>query len=309
MKIYKAGADGAKTAQIEAELAAVNAFAKTELTAEQVYTFSVVLCDNEIDRDFEKFSVDALDELAELFVGRTGIFDHEWKAGNQTARIYRTSVEQVAGVKNAVGEDYAVLKGWAYMLRSEKNAALIEEIDAGIKKETSVGCSVSERLCSICGLPAGAGGCSHVPGREYDGKLCYRELASCDDAYEFSFVAVPAQRGAGVVKGFGEAATLAELVRKCGDARMLAEMDTLEAEAVLGREYQGQLRREVLRLGLLCDPKLYAGLEKSAARMGAAELSSLKSAFEEQLEGKFPPRTQLKGRNAAVKFDGAEYIV
>ena len=55
MKIYKAGADGAKTAQIEAELAAVNAFAKTELTAEQVYTFSVVLCDNEIDRDFEKF--------------------------------------------------------------------------------------------------------------------------------------------------------------------------------------------------------------------------------------------------------------
>ena len=105
MKIYKAGADGAKSAQTEAELAAVNAFAKTELTAEQVYTFSVVLCDNEIDRDFEKFSVDALHELAELFVGRTGIFDHEWKAGNQTARIYRTSVEQVAGGKNAVGED------------------------------------------------------------------------------------------------------------------------------------------------------------------------------------------------------------
>ena len=309
MKIYKAGADGAKSAPAEAELAAVNAFAKTELTAEQVYTFSVVLCDNEIDRDFEKFSVDALDELAELFVGRTGIFDHEWKAGNQTARIYRTSVERVAGVKNAVGEDYCVLKGWAYMLRSEKNAALIEEIDAGIKKETSVGCSVSERVCSICGQAAGAGGCSHVPGQEYDGKLCYRELASCDDAYEFSFVAVPAQRGAGVVKGFGGAATLGELVRKCGDAKMVAEMDKLEAEAVLGREFQGQLRHEVLRLGLLCDPKLYEGLAESTARMSAAELASLKTAFETQLAGRFPPKTQLRGRNAAVGFDGSEYIV
>ena len=309
MKIYKAGADGAKSAPAEAELAAVNAFAKTELTAEQVYTFSVVLCDNEIDRDFEKFSVEALGQLAELFVGRTGIFDHEWKAGNQTARIYRTSVEQVKGIKNAVGEDYAVLKGWAYMLRSEKNAALIEEIDAGIKKETSVGCSVSERVCSICGQPAGAGGCSHIPGREYDGKLCYRELASCDDAYEFSFVAVPAQRGAGVVKGFGEAATVGELVRKCGDVKMISEMDKLEAEAVLGREYQGQLRREVLRLGLLCDEKLYDGLAESTAHMNAGELFSLKSAFEKQLAGRFPPRTQLKGRNAAVKFDGAEYIV
>jgi hypothetical protein len=309
LKIYKAGADGAKSAQTEAELAAVNAFAKTELKAEQVYTFSVVLCDNEIDRDYEKFSTDALGELAELFVGRTGIFDHEWKAGNQTARIYRTSVEQVPGVKNAVGENYAVLKGWAYMLRSDKNAALIEEIDAGIKKETSIGCSVTERVCSICGQEAGAGGCSHVPGREYDGKLCYRELVHCDDAYEFSFVAVPAQRGAGVVKGFCEAATLSELVRKNGNAKMLAEMDRLEAEAVLGREYRDQLRKEVLRLGLLCDAKLYKGLQKSVARMGAEELTSLKAAFEKQLEGKFPPRTQLAGRNAAVKFDGAEYIV
>ncbi len=309
MKIYKGGAEGVQVAAAEAELAAINAFAKTELTAEQVYTFSVALCDNEIDRDFEKFSLDALNELATLFIGRTGIFDHEWKAENQTARIYRTAVECVPGQKNAVGEDYAVLKGWAYMLRSVKNAALIEEIDAGIKKETSVGCSVSKRVCSICGQEAGGGGCAHVSGREYDGALCYRELAEADDAYEWSFVAVPAQRSAGVVKAFDSAKTLDELVRKSGDGNFIAALDKLEADAILGREYRGLLQREVLRLGLLCDPKLYEGLSKSVAGMGAKELTSLKTAFEKQLEGKFPPKTQLMGKDSFVKFDGDAYIV
>lgn len=309
MKIYKAGAEGVKAAPAKEELAAVNAFAKTELTAEQVYTFSMVLCDNEIDRDFEKFSTETLSELAELFIGRTGIFDHEWKAGNQTARIYRTAVERLPGQRNAAGEEYAVLKGWAYMLRSDKNAALIAEIDAGIKKETSVGCSVLRRVCSICGQEASAGACSHVPGREYEGKLCYRELQGASDAYEFSFVAVPAQRNAGVVKGFAETGSLGELVRKSGDSRLIAELEHLKADALLGSAYQDRLRKEVLRLGLLCDPKLYDGLAESAGRMGAAELADLKAAFEKQLAGKFPPRTQLAGKNAAVKFDGDAYIV
>ena len=46
------------------------------------------------------------------------------------------------------------------------------------------------------------GGCGdgHEKGQEYDGKLCYADLNNPKDAYEFSFVAVPAQRGAGVTK-------------------------------------------------------------------------------------------------------------
>lgn len=106
MKIYKAGIADADVICSESELDAINRFAKTELTEDQVYTFSVILCDNEIDRDFEKFSEKALDELAVLFVGRTGIFDHEWKAANQTARIYRTEVVRSDKLLNGVGEAY-----------------------------------------------------------------------------------------------------------------------------------------------------------------------------------------------------------
>ena len=36
---------------MEKELELINRFAKAELTAEQVYTFSVRLCDNEVDTE------------------------------------------------------------------------------------------------------------------------------------------------------------------------------------------------------------------------------------------------------------------
>lgn len=309
MKIYKAGVEREKVPDVETELEAINAYAKTEMTSEQIYTFSVVLCDNEVDRDFEKFSDEALGALSELFVGKTGIFDHEWKATNQTARIYRTEILKENGVLNSLGEPYAVLKGYAYMLRNEKNSELIEEIEAGIKKETSVGCSVAKRVCSICGEEAHVGGCGHIPGREYNGKLCYLELFDVKDAYEWSFVAVPAQRAAGVVKRFGASDSLKGFVSSKQGGRFFAEYEALEKDAVLGREYKNTLRNEVLRLGLLCDPKIYEALSENANFMGAKELENLKEAFEKRLEDSFPLKTQLPGRDKTVSFDGDEYMV
>lgn len=50
LKIIKEGKAAAEQAA-DTELEAINTFAKTTLTAEEVYTFSVVLCDNDVDRD------------------------------------------------------------------------------------------------------------------------------------------------------------------------------------------------------------------------------------------------------------------
>ena len=44
----------------DAELALINKQAIKPLTAEQVFTFKVAICDNQIDRDYEKFSDSAL---------------------------------------------------------------------------------------------------------------------------------------------------------------------------------------------------------------------------------------------------------
>lgn len=64
----------------EGELAQINALSRKELKAGEVYAFGVRLCDNEIDRDGERFPLETLQELERLFVGKSGVFDHQWSA-------------------------------------------------------------------------------------------------------------------------------------------------------------------------------------------------------------------------------------
>lgn len=297
MKIIKDGsASGSVCA--EQELQAINAFAKTQLTADEVYAFQVLLCDNEVDRDFERFSVSTLRELSELFVGATGICDHDWRSENQVARIYRTELVTEKGKTTSCGEAYVYLKGFAYMLRTEANAELIAEIDGGIKRETSVGCLVARSVCSVCGEELGT--CTHVKGRTYGGKECYAILEGAVDAYEWSFVAVPAQRGAGVIKSF---------VRTEEGKRFAYEYERLEKAARLGEKYLDGLRSEVLRLCLVCDKSLHSALSKSVRTLDEAALLEMKSAFEARSAELYPPVTQLPGRGEVTKFDGDEYII
>lgn len=184
------------------EVQKINELTRRKFSKEELYAFPIVLCDNEIDRDGERFSVNTLKQLSKLFVGKTGIFDHNPKGENQTARIYSTSLVVDVTKKTQSGEDYTYLLGFAYMIRTDKNNDLIKEIDGGIKKEVSVSCAVRERLCSICGKNQNSKACSHISGKTYNGKLCCHILNDAYDAYEFSFVAVPAQPKAGVTKKY-----------------------------------------------------------------------------------------------------------
>ena len=273
------------------ELEQINRFSKAELTADQVYTFSVRLCDNEVDRDFERFDRAALEKLSELFVGRTGIFDHSWSAGGQTARIYRAEVIEEE-TRTTAGDKYCWCKGWAYMLRTEKNAELIAEIEGGIKKEVSVGCSMGRSVCSVCGAENGA--CGHVKGQMYGDRLCYLELKEPKDAYEWSFVAVPAQPRAGVVKRFGTEGP---------------ELRVLRKQAEMGQRYLTALRREVVRLAMLTDQSLNGTVfAKAVGRLDEQELLELKDAYEAQAAKKFPVPPQLR-RQAAKREDETVFLV
>ena len=144
------------------QLEAINAQAKAKLQAEQVYVFSLRLCDDQVDRDFERFDTAALPELAKLFVGKTGIMDHCWSAENQVARIFETQIVKEQGV--------SFIKAWAYIRRGGDNEELIADIEAGIKKEVSVGCAMGRCICSVCGSEYGT--CGHRKGEHYDGQLC-----------------------------------------------------------------------------------------------------------------------------------------
>lgn len=265
----------------QAQLEAINAQAKAQLTESSVYVFSLRLCDDQVDRDFERFDTGALGELARLFIGKTGVVDHRWSSDNQVARIFATEVVREEGV--------SYIKAWAYIRRGGVNDEVIADIEAGIKKEVSVGCAMGMAVCSVCGSEYGS--CGHQKGAHYDGQLCCAILREPMDAYEFSFVAVPAQREAGVLKGFGRQKCLKELAQEYGAQGEYRELWKL---AELGRQYRRGLENEVVRLCLALEmgveePILRSVMEKA----GAQELSEMKTALEKRLVELLPVVTQL----------------
>ena len=215
---------GVKPADAAADIALINKFAMKELAPDEVFCFSVVLCDNDIDRDLERFTDNTLEKLANLFVGKTGISDHKWSADHQIARLYRVEVEATKE-KNRLGQPLKRLRGSAYMMKNEANQPVIEAIEGGIMKEVSIGCAVSKAVCSVCGNEYGT--CGHYKGEVYDGRQCFVNLEDPVDAYEFSFVAVPAQPAAGVTKGVQDPRTAFEvlanidLTKYVGDVKKL----------------------------------------------------------------------------------------
>ena len=265
----------------EMQMEAINALARGKMTAEQVYVFSLRLCDDQVDRDLERFDTAALGTLAKLFIGKTGIVDHKWSAENQVARIFETQVVKEEGV--------SYIKAWAYIRRGGANDEIIADIEAGIKKEVSVGCAMGRAVCSVCGGEYGS--CGHRKGEYYDGQLCCVILKEPVDAYEFSFVAVPAQRGAGVLKGRKKTACLKELAEEFGAQ---GEYQALLKEARLGREYRRELETEFVRLGLALELGVEAPVLRNLARTaGAEELKCLKEALEGKLKQMLPVVTQL----------------
>lgn len=280
-KATEAVSSGVPTA---VQLDAINAQARAKLAEDQVYVFSLRLCDDQIDRDYERFDTRALPRLAKLFIGKTGVVDHRWSAENQVARIFETQVVQENGV--------SFIKAWAYIRRGGSNDEVIADIEAGIKKEVSVGCAMGRSICSVCGGDYGT--CGHQKGESYDGQVCCAILQEPMDAYEFSFVAVPAQRDAGVLKGMGgRHKCLKELAEEFG---VQAEFRALFKQAQLGKRYRTELEDSVVRLCLSlelgAEEPVLRGLVKTAA---AEDLMKLKGALEERLAEMMPVMTQLGG--------------
>ena len=50
----------------EEDMGKISRYAKKKLTPEEVFVFGVTLCDNDIDRDWERFTEECIEELAPL---------------------------------------------------------------------------------------------------------------------------------------------------------------------------------------------------------------------------------------------------
>lgn len=178
-------------------LVLINKNTKEEVTKDDVYVFDLILCDNEIDRDYEKMTPEFLKEVASKGAGLVGIKNHEWDAKNQWARILSCRYVETDEL-TLQGDKRSYVLATAYTSKCYKD--IVESINLGIIKEVSLSFESVDDTCSICGKTE----CEHEKGKVYDDKLCYKNLEHLKELFEWSLVAVPCQRGAGIKnKGLG----------------------------------------------------------------------------------------------------------
>ena len=304
----------------------INGFTRRPFAEDEVYVFSVVLCDNDVDRDYERFTVEALFQMEKLFVGRTGIYDHSPKANNQTARIFDCKVEAVQGRKTSLGDDYFRLVARAYIPRCKSTEDVIVQIESGIRKEVSVGVSVAKAVCSVCSQDRNEHSCAHIKGRTYGNQVCYYELCQVSDAYEWSFVAVPAQREAGVIKSFDKPSekeignmegifkslSQGESVTLCvEDAKRLNEyIKSLEERAQIGDDYRKEVEGEVLRLSALAQTGISRETMATALKgLSLTQLREFAEVYRKQAESTYLPRTAAQKKSCTGVAGNKEFRI
>ncbi|SEH80530.1 hypothetical protein SAMN02910265_02810 [Ruminococcus flavefaciens] len=263
----------------------INKFTRRPLSEDEVYVFSVILCDNDIDRDCDRFSENALGTLREKFIGKTGIFDHDASTLNQNARIFDTELVTDDTRLTQFGKPYVYLKAMAYMVRTDENKNLIAEIDGGIKKDVSISCSAAKRICSVCGNDKNISTCNHVKGKKCGGSICHTVLDDITDAYEWSFVAVPAQVNAGVTKKY-------------------SDDDTIKSQAKDIQLCDEELRRDIRKAAYFAGGRAAADIASvSAANMNTQQLIALRRSFELQCR---KTKTEVQLEYSAEADDTAE---
>lgn len=193
------------------DLKKINKYTLSPVSAEDVFVFKATIADNEQDdRNYMPFNLKALQDLRKLYPGKTMLKDHSRRADNQIARVYDTELVQNANKQTDLGELHTELVAKIYMIKTDSNKDLIAEIVGGIKKEVSTSTVPKNMVCNICNGDGRK--CRHWPGMEYtveDGtpggskKRCKMLLDGATEAYELSFVAVPAQPRAGTHKSIG----------------------------------------------------------------------------------------------------------
>lgn len=297
---------------INNELELINQFTRKMLSEDELYCFSLILCDNEIDRDYERFSENSLKELEKLFVGVTGVLNHDPRSENQTARIFSCSLEKPENQFTSDGLPYSRLCARAYMPKTNKNIDFIKELESGIKKEVSIGCSVQKRICSVCGKSISI--CGHVRGRQYQNKLCFATLEEPNDAYEWSFVAVPAQKAAGVIKSYQNSifntnntkgSDFMDIEKKLfscteqtfspEEMNILAEkFRILSQKAIDGDAYRNRLETDIRKFAAISLPELPKDtLSFITDKMSAVQLEEFRSALQTKAAASVPLKPQL----------------
>ena len=115
---------------------------------EDYYVFKIILCNNDVDKDQDRFSIPALYQIRDMAIGKNGILDTMPSKENKSiiARIFDCSVEYDKGKTTIDGEPLLYVQAYAFLDKciSHGCGAIAQKIKDGFYNEVSIGCSIYE---------------------------------------------------------------------------------------------------------------------------------------------------------------------
>jgi len=208
------------------------------------------------------------------------------------------SEQHMEGHAAICGKLAAEIYGMEVLAEGIERLIFPQEIDGGIKKEVSVSCSAEKCICSICGTDRRIKSCVHIKNKKYGSKLCFNMLENITDAYEWSFVAVPAQVNAGVTKKYNGDKYIDD------DTLKSFREEIQEKDEIISCLYD-DLRKDITRLCYINGSEIYSkAFESAAEKMNIQELVSFKQALEKEIKNSAVCRPQLvsDSRNSIDNF-------
>lgn len=301
-----------KTSKVIPDAAAmeqINYFALERLTPDEVYVRRMRLANDQVDRDYERFSREVLEQFAQTLVGKSVLVGHNYSMA-PIGRFFDARVvgEGVEGEAN--GASY--LEAQFYAVATPQNEHDRRQIDGGVYSYVSIGFDAERLECDLCGKESRT--CGHVLGRDYDGQIATATWRGTGEAYEGSIVYLGAQHGAQMVKREEEA--LDKLARAKAEASAEAErlraqvahleetlerrerrIDELEEKAEEGSRYREELLADIARLGSLVGEKnRAAALAEALKDAPVARLAAVRGEYREKFSHEFGPLGRGMGR-------------
>ena len=326
----------------------INRFAPKTQKAEDLYVRKFLLAHDTIDRDRERFPESMLTDFVNTLPGKSFLFAHDGRNYLPIGLWFDAVTESITPekFKELTGEDVRfppgqtmvkVLFAWNYMLKSEENKSMIDNIDAGIYRHVSIRFNASDLN----------------PIKE-DGLTLYYEYFGPGEAEEGSLVWLGGQNGATsqkaakdkelpisdlngdvhikqqnqeelMLKGLKSALsldddasesvvakkvreivarnkTLEPIIALIGDDATIESVKTLKDQAVDGAGYRKSLIDDALRFGSLIGEVESDGekQKKEAEFLGTWPIDRLKShrdKFEAAARKEFPQEFTLKSKD------------
>ncbi|MGN1081060.1 MAG: hypothetical protein ACI4QV_03110, partial [Acutalibacteraceae bacterium] len=135
--------------------------------------------------------------------------------------------------------------------------------------------------------------------------LCYHTLKDPADAYEWSFVAVPAQRKAGVTKSFDEMTEKFKFAdeitvnKECFED-IASQLSDYGQKSAVADEYIEKLKNEIVALSVFSTPLSSKAIRSAVDKMSFEEL---KAFCGELRSGISSPQLKAKKEDKADGFD------